>query len=354
MARLPISVCIIAKDEEKYIGDCLKRLKRYGMEIVVTDTGSLDATKQIAEQFADKVLDFAWINDFAAARNYCAQAASYNWILALDCDEMIEDFDEQSVRIMTQKYPKDRGMLNFKLITRNESDEECFEWEKMVRLYNKNYYEFQGAIHEQIIAKKEFDTSRHTPVNVVLPVNVIHLGYNISNEEMQKKQQRNIEMLKARVEQEPENTYLWFQLGQSHFVIRDYENAVCYYKKSLELLHGSFGTGHAQELILSMSKAYAGLEQYEEALAVLLEHAKHYQSAKYTYAMALAYLENAHPMKAMLEFIKVIALPDAETLGSDLETCYGCIIELYQQMGEEKMAELFIQKRRERFGSSQG
>ncbi|MBO5030338.1 MAG: glycosyltransferase [Lachnospiraceae bacterium] len=351
MAKLPISVCMIAKNEEKYIEDCLSRLKRYGFEIIVTDTGSTDKTKQLAQEYADKVLDFEWINDFSAARNYCAQAASNQWILALDCDEMLESFDEKAVRTMMQKYPMDKGMLHFKLMLQNAEGEECFEWDKLVRLYNKKYYEFQGTIHEQIVPKKGFDAGSHTPAGIILPVNIVHLGYNISGEEMAKKQQRNIELLKGCVEKEPENSYLWFQLGQSHFIIRDFEHAVLYYEKALELLGERFSAGHAQELVISLSKAYASLERYEETLDILLRHAPYFKSAKYAYATALAYVENNALMKALLEFIKIIALPDAEALGSDLETCYGCISDLYRQFGDEKMAQFFIEKRRERFHS---
>ena len=45
---LPISVCIITKNEEKYLETCLQKLKRYDFEIVVTDTGSTDHTVAIA------------------------------------------------------------------------------------------------------------------------------------------------------------------------------------------------------------------------------------------------------------------------------------------------------------------
>ena len=70
MAKVPVSVCIIAKNEEKYIEECLKRLIPYGFEIVVADTGSTDATKEIARRYADKVLEFEWTDDFSAARNF--------------------------------------------------------------------------------------------------------------------------------------------------------------------------------------------------------------------------------------------------------------------------------------------
>lgn len=350
MSKLPISVCIIAKNEEKYIEECLKRLKQYDFEIIVTDTGSTDKTKELAQQYADKVLDFTWINDFAAARNYCAQAATNHWILALDCDELLERLDERMVRTMQKKYPMDKGMLYFKLLFQNEAGEELFEWDKLARLYDRRFYEFQGAIHEQLAPKRSLDRTGHTPANIVVPIEVVHLGYNISGEEMQKKQQRNIALLQGCLENEPQSSYLWFQLGNSHFIIKAYEAAVSDYEKALALLNGNFAAGHACDLLISLSKACTALARCEDALALLLQYADYFSSAKYSYATALAYLENERPMKALLEFIKIIALPDAETLGTDLDTCYGCIIELYQQLGDGKMADFFRQKRRERFG----
>ena len=102
MSKVPISVCIIAKNEEKYLEGCLKRLKPYGFEIIVTDTGSDDSTKEIAARYADKVLDFEWIGDFSAARNFCAEHASNNWILAIDCDEYLNKADVSKMRILTR------------------------------------------------------------------------------------------------------------------------------------------------------------------------------------------------------------------------------------------------------------
>lgn len=75
MSKIPVTVCIIAKNEEKHIENCLKHLKKYDLEVIVTDTGSTDRTKEIAEKYADKVVDFEWVNDFAAARNYCTSFA---------------------------------------------------------------------------------------------------------------------------------------------------------------------------------------------------------------------------------------------------------------------------------------
>ena len=86
MKKLPVSVCIIAKNEEKHIEECLKRLMPYGFEIVVTDTGSTDRTVEIAKKYTDNVYFFEWVKDFSAARNFCAEKASMDVLLVYAFD----------------------------------------------------------------------------------------------------------------------------------------------------------------------------------------------------------------------------------------------------------------------------
>ena len=57
MSKVPVSVCIIAKNEEKFIEDCLKHLLPYGMEIIVADTGSTDRTKELAAKYGCRIID---------------------------------------------------------------------------------------------------------------------------------------------------------------------------------------------------------------------------------------------------------------------------------------------------------
>ena len=93
MIKLPISVCIIGKNEEHFVEGCLEKLVPFGFEIVFVDTGSTDKTREIACRYTDNVYDFEWINDFAAAKNFCESKASNDWILSLDCDEYVQGID---------------------------------------------------------------------------------------------------------------------------------------------------------------------------------------------------------------------------------------------------------------------
>ena len=60
---------MIVKNEEKVLARCLDSIADLMDEIIIVDTGSSDNTKEIAKKYTDKIYDFAWIDDFSAARN---------------------------------------------------------------------------------------------------------------------------------------------------------------------------------------------------------------------------------------------------------------------------------------------
>lgn len=87
---MTISVCIIVKNEEKNLADCLDCLQSVADEIVIVDTGSADKTKEIAAQYTDKIYDFTWVNDFSAARNFAFSKATMDYIYSADADERLD------------------------------------------------------------------------------------------------------------------------------------------------------------------------------------------------------------------------------------------------------------------------
>lgn len=94
-----ISLCLIARDEEKFLAKCLNSVKDLVDEIiVVVDSRSKDKTGEIARQFTDKVFSFAWCDDFSAARNESLKHATKDWILILDADEVIAREDHPKIK----------------------------------------------------------------------------------------------------------------------------------------------------------------------------------------------------------------------------------------------------------------
>ncbi|MDE6221961.1 MAG: glycosyltransferase [Lachnospiraceae bacterium] len=338
MAKIPVSVCIIAKNEEKHIEECLRRLSPYGFEIVVTDTGSTDRTLEIAQKYTDKVYTFEWVDDFSAARNFCAAHASNNWILVLDCDEYVHEIDVPTLRIMMQKFPRSIGEIRLKSITQNRGNT-VYVTDDVSRFYNKNYYLFEGQIHEQLRPKD--DSKKDDPMNcVMLPMDVIHHGYNLTPEEMERKQERNLAMLYKALETDPSNTYLLFQAGQSETMRGKRQEAIALYEKALGIME-EITCEYEQIMIMSLAVDYVKTSQPDKAVDLMAKYADQCQTARYMFTHGNVLLDSGNKLKALLWYIKATAMPDANTLGVNLMHCYENIIKIYMEMGNVEMAELF-------------
>jgi len=343
MSKVPVSVCIIAKNEERFIEECLKHLLPYGMEIIVADTGSTDRTKEIAEKYADKVVDFEWVNDFAAARNYCASFAKNNWILAIDCDEIVQSIDVRVMRILMQQHSRFTGVLRLKNITEDGKGYKGYVNTDVPRMYNKNFYEFDFAIHEQICFKDP--AKKEDPLEAfLLPIDIIHYGYALDNETMAKKQHRNLELLYKELETAPDKGYVYFQIAQSHLALRHANEAIDNYERGLASLP-DLERYYVPELIMSLSNTYGDVDRIPEALALMEKYAKHFNTAKYVLTYANILWKDNQLLKALGNYIKVTTLEDLEDLGGgELADCYGRIIQIYEAFGEKEMAENFHQR----------
>lgn len=95
---ISISMCMIVKNEQSILKRCLDSYAGTYDELIIIDTGSTDNTKAIACQYTDKVYDFTWCDDFAAARNFAFSKAHCNYILSVDADEELDSFNNQSLQ----------------------------------------------------------------------------------------------------------------------------------------------------------------------------------------------------------------------------------------------------------------
>lgn len=340
MSKIPVSVCIIAKNEEKYIEECLKRLASYGMEIVVTDTGSTDRTREIALQYADKVIDFTWIEDFSAARNFCAANATNDWILVLDCDEYVSGIDVAALKKCIKAFPKNTGLLRLQNLIYMPDGEKGYSSDDIPRLYNKKYFKFQEPVHEQLVpvdAPQESVTLQ----SFLIPMEAIHYGYALPLEEMRQKQERNLSLLYHQLSKQGESAYLCFQIGQSELVLENYEKAILYYERGLAFDEPRNLT-YVQTMIEGLAKAYIGAGHRSDALALMEHYEAECDSAKYAYFYANVLMDNNEPLKALIKYVKVTTLPDAASY--EKINSYRHIIELYHQYGEYELAHFFEQR----------
>lgn len=99
---IEISCCMIVKNEEKILARCLDSIADLMDEIIIVDTGSTDATREIAAKYTDRIYDFEWVDDFSAARNFAFSKAQKEYIYSADADEVLDEENREKFLILKQ------------------------------------------------------------------------------------------------------------------------------------------------------------------------------------------------------------------------------------------------------------
>ena len=298
-----IYICMIVKNEEQYIEKCLQGLKPLGYEIVVVDTGSTDKTKEIVAWYTDKLYDFAWINDFSAARNYSIEKAQNDYVLVIDSDEITVDFDKEQLEFLVKKNPKAIGRLT-RINEFTRKGHLFHGHERVSRLFNRRYYQYEGIIHEQIVAKEGENTYYD------IPLTAEHYGYEGNLEIRKRKTKRNIELLELQLVQEkleaPDNVpYTLYQLGKSYYMQEDYKKANEYFAEAL-YFDLDPRLDYVQDMVESYGNSLLEAEEYEIALGLLGVYEEFSNSTDFIFLCALIYMNNGYFKEAIQEFEKAV------------------------------------------------
>ena len=147
---MTLSLCMIVRDEGAVLGRCLQSAAPLCDEIVVADTGSKDDTKKIALSFTDKVFDFAWREDFAAARNFAFAQAKGDYLLWLDADEVLLPRAAQALRALKERLRADACRLRTEIPDGRGGVALAFERVRIVR--KEAGFLWHGRVHEYIAA----------------------------------------------------------------------------------------------------------------------------------------------------------------------------------------------------------
>lgn len=340
---LPVSVCIIAKNEENCIEECLKRLAKYDWEIVVVDTGSTDRTVEIARKYTPSVHSFTWINDFSAARNYSVQKASNDYILALDCDEYLEESqhaDDVISALPSYISPEQVGVFtrhNPTAAYASPDTAPIMTTDYIARFFHRSKMYFEGSIHEQITSK-----TGEAKDYVSIPLSFYHTGYQTPFLQEQKAA-RNIPMLKAELASRPDNPYIYYQLGRSYFSIADYANALTYFESALSMELDE-RVEYVQTLVESYGYCLLNLKQYQKALELEGIYSVFSKRADFVFLMGLIYMNNAMFSEAIQEFQKATTISNYSVEGVNSYSANYNTGVIYECMGNTEEAVKYYTK----------
>ncbi|MGM0884321.1 MAG: glycosyltransferase [Bacillota bacterium] len=140
---------MIVKNEEETLQGCLDSIQPVADEIIIVDTGSTDRTKEVAARYTNKIFDFEWIDDFAAARNFAFSHASMEYIMWLDADDILLEKD----RLLSLKDNFDRTVDAVTMpyhIAFDEHGNVTVNVRRSRLVKRENNYRWIGPVHEYL------------------------------------------------------------------------------------------------------------------------------------------------------------------------------------------------------------
>jgi glycosyltransferase involved in cell wall biosynthesis len=266
-----ISVCIIAKNEEKNIYECIKSVYDIADEIILLDTGSTDKTIEIAQQFDKvKIYHTVWEDDFSKAMNLCISYAQYDWVLMIDADERINEFTQNNLRVYLDNHVhKDKSLIiKFKNINMFSS-RESQNYFKCGVFRNHKGLCFVVPVHQYLINEKNDILIEHSK-----QFQFLHYQAN-SDDIIKRKNLKYIKILKDFLKN-PDNKkhdfYCYKHIADSYHDLKKYDKAVEYYTKSYNIQKDIIKNSFYKANLVSLVKEMLFYTfRYNEALPFVVE-----------------------------------------------------------------------------------
>lgn len=289
---MKISLAMIVKNEEKHIRNCLESVKNIVDEIVIADTGSIDNTIKIAEEFNAHIYDFEWCDDFAAARNFAAEKCTGDWILVLDADECVSLGDRKTLDDFIKMNNKSIGRIeqHNKYL---EGNEVAYSSEYISRFYPREI-KFTGLVHEQL----DSDLQR-----IKMNFRVEHSGYFNTD-----KSSRNLPLLLKMLKDDKEDTYILYQIARTLYVDKKYIEAQEYFKRAYDLMKKEFSYRKSLVIYYIHSIVNSNMN-YETGLELInVEKDNYINDADFNFVCGIFYLNlisyNEHKYIKYISFIE--------------------------------------------------
>lgn len=148
--KIPVSVAIITKNEERNIGDALESVKEFE-EIIIVDAFSEDKTVEISKKYTDKIFQIEW-RGFARQKQFAIDKATLSWVLILDADERVTEALKKEISERITKYEADAYLIPRKNYFLGKWIKHSGWWpDYTVRLFRKDKSKMQiRAVHEKV------------------------------------------------------------------------------------------------------------------------------------------------------------------------------------------------------------
>jgi Flp pilus assembly protein TadD len=226
-----LSVVMIVKNEAHCLGDCLESIREFADELVIGDTGSTDETVAIARGFGARVVSVEWHNDFAEARNVVLNAATGDWLLQLDADEVVDRVNARRIRDLVDVDGDGADAIEVTLANYCDTPR-AWRWVPappndpfsrgksgyiavgLLRLFrHRRGFEYREPVHENITESVEEAGGVVRPQ----PIVIHHYGYESDGSGI--KGERYLSIAREKAALRADDPKAWYDLAEQHLAL---------------------------------------------------------------------------------------------------------------------------------------
>lgn len=299
-AEADISLCMIVRDEERVIADCLRSVEGVFNETIVVDTGSTDRTKEIVAEFGAQVYDMVWPESFSVARNESLKHATGTWIFWMDADDVLPP--ESAERIIDAAINAPGWVTGF-VVPVQFVDGPIGSGTRVdhVKLFrNVPDVQFEGRIHEQILGSLRAKGGEIQRLDAV----VLHAGYDTSVGGQAKKRKRDSTLLLLDLEDRPGHPFVLFNLAMTAHYNGEHESAIDWFRQCLDASVPE--ESHVRKVFALLSGSLRALGRPNDSLTVLSDGLRLYPGdPELLFLRGVAYMAEGQYGEARLDFEQI-------------------------------------------------
>jgi glycosyltransferase involved in cell wall biosynthesis len=256
-----LSLCMVTKNDEKHLVNCLDSLKEIADEFIIVDLGSRDRTIAIAKEAGASVYQIAWQNNYSEAKNLCLEQAAGRWALFLQANEMISKEQLALISPLLDNPNVEGYLLYLDFSTENYRISSPVQSLRLLR--NRKEYRYHYRAYPRI-SDELISNLKDAEIRIDRQVDS-----GLAREAASRRQ-----LLKAELKEHPEDCYLQYMYGIELLNQKRYKESIPYFQKARTNVN--LGYLFAPHLYKCLSYALISLKQHQEALAVLEEGIKYF------------------------------------------------------------------------------
>jgi len=256
-----LSLCLITKNDAKYLSNCLQNMKNVVDEIIIVDRGSKDLTIEIARQLGASVYQIEWENDYSKAKNFCLNQAQGRWILFLQANEIISAQQLKELPHFLENPNAEGYLLYIDNLSQNYRITSPVQSLRLIRNRKEYQYKYQAF---EIIPDELLSNIKDAGIRVVQQADPDQSG-DLAQLTL---------LLAEDLKKYPGDSYLQYMYGIELLNQQRFEESIEYFQKARQNVN--FDYLFAPHLYKCLSWALISLERFEDALDVLEEGIKNF------------------------------------------------------------------------------